>query len=63
MKTTISNIQASATDATQLDVTAPDAVEVMIRQDGRVVWVNVNGVCMFRACQIGIFQLTDERKE
>lgn len=35
-----------------LDITAPDSVEVLIRDDKKVVWVNVDGICRFRACRI-----------
>ena len=34
------------------DVTAPRHVEIRIREDGKVVWVNVDGICRFRACRI-----------
>lgn len=35
-----------------LDITGADLVEVLIRGDNKVVWVNVNGECVFRVCQI-----------
>lgn len=31
---------------------SPDIVEVLIRKDKKVIWINVNGVCKFRACKI-----------
>lgn len=43
------------------DVTAPEVVEIFIRHDGRVVWVNVDGFCSFRACQIKRLEVIDER--
>lgn len=46
-----------------LDVTAPEHVQVQIRGDGKVVWVNIDGACAFRACRIGEFELTDGRKQ
>jgi hypothetical protein len=46
-----------------LDVTEPYVVEVQIRGDSTVVWVNVNGICLFRACRIGTLIVTDERKK
>jgi hypothetical protein len=46
-----------------IDITAPQDVEVQIRGDGRVVWVNVDGICRFRACQIGHVTVNDERSE
>jgi|HubBroStandDraft_6_1064221.scaffolds.fasta_scaffold331732_2 hypothetical protein len=47
------------TDQPHIDVTAPDAVQVQLDADGKTFWVNVNGVCMFRACQIKKFQFDD----
>ena len=52
-----------ATNDQMIDITAPSDVEVKIRSDGKVVWVNVDGICKFRACQIGKLELVDERKE
>jgi hypothetical protein len=46
-----------------IDVTAPQVVEVSIRNDGKVVWVNVDGICRFRACQITTVILEDKRNE
>ena len=45
------------------DVTAPQIVEILIREDGKVVWVNVDGECLFRACKIRHIQLNDEREK
>jgi hypothetical protein len=40
-------------DIKQLDITAPaEIVEVQIREDKKVIWVNVDGVCCLRICQI-----------
>lgn len=36
----------------QVDVTNPEHVEVLVDRKRSVVWVNVNGVCVLRACQI-----------
>jgi hypothetical protein len=35
-----------------IDITEPNAVEIMIRPDRRVVWINVNGICVLRASRI-----------
>lgn len=35
-----------------LDITAPKIVEVLVRVDEKVLWVNVDGVCVLRVCQI-----------
>jgi hypothetical protein len=44
-----------------LDITAPANVEVEIKGDGNVIWVNVDGVCRFRACRIGALRIRDYR--
>ena len=44
------------------DVTAPQHVEIKVRADGQVVWVNINGVCALRACQIQELVINDESK-
>ena len=31
-----------------LDITAPEAVEIVIRADGKVIWVNIDGLCRLR---------------
>lgn len=36
----------------QLDITEPSNIEIKVRADGQVVWVNVDGVCLLRACRI-----------
>lgn len=48
------NISLSDDQATgpQLDITAPDNVEVLLREDGKVLWVNVDGVCRLRICRV-----------
>jgi hypothetical protein len=44
-----------------VDVTAPEVVEIRIRWDGQVVWVNVDDICRFRACQVKLVILEDDR--
>lgn len=45
-----------------VDITAPKGVvHVQIRGDGTVLWVNVDGVCRLRVCQILRLELDDER--
>lgn len=37
----------------QIDITKPDhGVEIKIKSDGKVLWVNVDGVCRLRVCMI-----------
>lgn len=45
------------------DIISPESVEVQVRCDGRVLWVNIDGVCTLRVCQINPDQLfvLDER--
>lgn len=44
-----------------LDVTGASAVEVQIRQDGKVLWVNVDGFCALRVCRIDNLTVEDNR--
>ena len=44
-----------------IDITAPDVVEMRVRFDGKVVWINVDGICRFRACQIKTVVIEDDR--
>lgn len=45
-----------------MDITEPKyTVEVRIRHDGKVVWINIGGMCVFRACQIDKLYVEDER--
>jgi hypothetical protein len=55
-------IENSSFDGQMYDITAPPVVEVEIRQDSKVLWVNVNGICALRICQIGELAITDNRK-
>lgn len=43
------------------DITAPEFVEIAIRDDGAVIWINVDGVTALRACRIKNLVLTDYR--
>lgn len=45
------------------DISAPRTVEIEIRDDGKVVWVHVDGQTEFRACRIEVLHITDHRKE
>jgi hypothetical protein len=46
-----------------LDITGPEEVEIMIKEDGKVLWVNVGGLCVLRICKIGKLTLEDKRKK
>jgi len=43
------------------DFNSPALVEMSVREDGKVVWVNVDGKCALRASQIQNLVLQDER--
>lgn len=46
-----------------LDITAPEGtVQIQIRSDGKVLWINIEGKCVLRACQIERIDIIDERK-
>jgi len=44
-----------------IDSTTPKHMEIRIRHDGKVVWINIDGKCELRACQIGELSLLDDR--
>ena len=35
-----------------IDITAPENVEIKIRLDKKVIWINIDGICELRACKI-----------
>ncbi len=45
-----------------LDITAPTAVEVTVRADGKVLWVWVDGKTVLRCCRIGDLVVDDGRQ-
>ena len=45
------------------DITGCEYLEVVISADGKVVWVNTEVCCVFRACQIKKLYLDDRRKK
>lgn len=47
-----------------LDIIEPDyGVDISIRPDGKVVWVNVDGLCVLRICRIPRLDVDDGRKK
>lgn len=44
-----------------IDVTGPEHLEIVIREDGVIVWINIDGMCAFRACRIKELVVTDNR--
>jgi hypothetical protein len=53
--------EVSVHNLTVLDITAPTHVEISIRSDGTVIWVNIDGLCRFRVCRIKNLVLDDNR--
>lgn len=48
------------------DICAREGVEIDIRQDGLVIWINCDGVCIARILTNGVtvpITVTDNRKE
>jgi hypothetical protein len=43
------------------DLTGVKAVEVMVRDDGQVIWINVDGRCVLRVSKIEYLEVNDER--
>lgn len=44
-----------------VDVNAPKVVEISVND--KTVWVNVDGVCLFRACRVGLVIVEDKRED
>lgn len=40
-----------------LDITAPQAVQVSVREDGKVLWINTEEGCVLRICQISALHI------
>ena len=45
-----------------LDITGAKTVEVLIRSDGKVLWINTEEGCVLRICRIENLYVSDERK-
>ncbi len=46
-----------------LDITAPQhEVSIEIRNDGTVIWINVDGICALRICRIPALKIEDGRE-
>lgn len=46
-----------------IDITAPEVVEILIKHDSKVIWINIDGVCMLRACRIKYLEINDETND
>jgi len=47
----------------QLDIIGAEHVEVLVKEDGKVLWVNVNGMCALRICKIDSLIVKDNREK
>jgi len=46
-----------------IDAVARKGVQIEVREDGAVLWVNIDGVCRLRCSQIEHLEITDGRKK
>jgi hypothetical protein len=49
-------------DFNMVDIISPKNVQIQIKKDGKVVWINVDGACRLRCCRIGQLEIIDERE-
>lgn len=49
-------------DRDLVDISGPKIVSIRVREDRRVVWVNVNGKCLLRCCNVGEVEITGAKK-
>lgn len=47
----------------QLDITAPQAVEIVVSFDDKTIWINIDGICKLRVCQIEHLELIGVGRE
>ncbi len=45
-----------------LDITGAESVEIKIREDGKVIWVNTEEGCVCRICKIDNLVIINERR-
>ena len=45
----------------QIDISGAEVAEVSIKEDGKVLWINVDGVCVCRVCRIEKLVIDDRR--
>lgn len=48
-------------EGTMLDMNPKHSVSIHIRSDGKVVWVDIDGVCKLRASNIPLLKIQDDR--
>jgi hypothetical protein len=45
-----------------LDIAGAKLVEVEVSKDGKVIWINVDGICRLRICQIRAIEVKDRTR-
>lgn len=67
MRASVRALQASVElDSLPLDIIEPDSeVQVVIREDGKAMWLNVDGRCVCRVGRIppGMITIEDQRRQ
>lgn len=53
-------ISSQKKEETMIDITNPHFVEVLFTEDRKRIWVNVDGVCKFRACRVQTLVIHNE---
>ncbi len=46
-----------------MEVIEPKVLQIVIKQDGSVVWINSEDRCLLRACRIQSLEVRDERDD
>jgi hypothetical protein len=46
-----------------IDIPAAKGVQIQVREDGKVVWVNVDGLCVLRCNNIEVLDVEDNRPD
>lgn len=49
-------------DAQFLDIIEPQLVEIQIRDDKQVIWINIDGKCAVRICRITALLIEGPRR-
>lgn len=56
-------ITGGGEEPTQMDVTGAQVVDISIRADGTVIWINIDNVCKLRVCRIKKLIVEDNRPD
>lgn len=46
-----------------VDIVAPKGVQIQVRADGKVLWVNVDGVCVLRCSQVEVLEIEYQKED